>query len=723
MKLIFVSCMDAERVPTQPVWKKIQSEKPDVLLLLGDQLYMDWGDLAESNLKKTIARHPAAGLEAFAREMHRRYELQWAVIDFQHCVQSIVERGGQVLITWDDHDFAWNNSFRQGSTDEIHAVPRQVMDVSKRLFTQFKQHITSPDASQAYPNLPNDWNLALPNAEPGNEIQTIKLNSNGIDVPLQLLDTRWYRTSKANPHATILGQAQAAALFAAAAKPKGLLILAAGTPLVHEYLFANDAWASQRTGEPSYPEYEQLLKTAKRPVLYLSGDIHRNAWGGVLKYRQAGLAQDIESTVIQVLSSGAAIGAIGAKTVSPNIGIITITTTLLNSGAAQVQLLTQVNDASWQASPPCPQALHYNANAWEQTYPGESYGNPSYVIDTTPLSSITVRQRTHAFDREPLLIREDLDSFDQYVAGGQAVFTDRLLPHDSPLAYADACWIRGSPSQGVIIERPNSTAYMTDFQRNIDTIIQDAFVRASDAGKQSVVFYIHGLGKSHAQALEQAYSLRALYPNSEPIAFTWPSGGDGRGLFAALNSYATALRNAAELSPFLNYALIKFSKIGLAFPMLRKVILARSAGCAALNQAFSFAQLGSLAPIDAIVLSAPLLKHSAFLFKRGFFMNLNAPIWVTFNQHDSTLSKADWANFKIGEILGLKGSEGIDPSKLSSKMGFLDFTLASSVNRLHDYLLTPIQNAHTLHAALLSGTPPQLCLYGTPISPTTWQVH
>jgi len=44
MNIVFTSCMDARRMPVQPVWRAIADENPDVLALLGDQIYMDWAE-------------------------------------------------------------------------------------------------------------------------------------------------------------------------------------------------------------------------------------------------------------------------------------------------------------------------------------------------------------------------------------------------------------------------------------------------------------------------------------------------------------------------------------------------------------------------------------------------------------------------------------------------------------------------------------------------------
>ena len=93
-KIVFTSCMDAERVPDQPVWEQIRGEEPDVLMLLGDQIYMDWGDLGGPEWRKLIARKPVEGLQAFATEMHHRYALQWAVPGFQALICGFAGRAG-----------------------------------------------------------------------------------------------------------------------------------------------------------------------------------------------------------------------------------------------------------------------------------------------------------------------------------------------------------------------------------------------------------------------------------------------------------------------------------------------------------------------------------------------------------------------------------------------------------------------------------------------------
>ena len=43
MKIAFTSCIDAIDDPVQPVWERVRALAPDVLVLLGETMYMDYG--------------------------------------------------------------------------------------------------------------------------------------------------------------------------------------------------------------------------------------------------------------------------------------------------------------------------------------------------------------------------------------------------------------------------------------------------------------------------------------------------------------------------------------------------------------------------------------------------------------------------------------------------------------------------------------------------------
>jgi PhoD-like phosphatase len=358
MNIVFTSCMDAVRFPVQAIWDEIERQQPDVFMLLGDNIYMDWGDLGEANIKAST--QTAQGLLAYAMQMHAAYKAQWAIANFRRCIRDLHARNGQLFLTWDDHDFAWNNSFRQGLRDEMHSVPRRVMDVSRRLFEQFKSVLCDAGASDQYPDLSAQWAQPLAVDAAGNE-QLASVSFVDHAIPVHLLDTRWYRTSRKDPALSILGinTAQSNQLLQAITEPKGLLIVAAGSPLFHAGAIGNDYWAS-KDRKKNYPEYDRLLLQAQRPVLYLSGDIHTNAFDGNLHLKLGDAFSATPSQVIQILASGAAIDT------TPNFVVLRLAPDTPTSGRIETQLM-QFKHGTWQPNTAVP-TLSYLANRWQTDY-------------------------------------------------------------------------------------------------------------------------------------------------------------------------------------------------------------------------------------------------------------------------------------------------------------------------------------------------------------------
>lgn len=153
LTIAFTSCMDAEADPVQQVWQHIADHKPQALLLLGDSVYMDFS-FAILNSKKPRGRPIEMGNDEFAQTLYGHYQKQWGVEHFRKLIASVETIG----LTWDDHDFAWNNSRGQGK-EEPTAVPREIRLISRGLFLQFKQQLQtaaqSKDHSQDYPPMPS----------------------------------------------------------------------------------------------------------------------------------------------------------------------------------------------------------------------------------------------------------------------------------------------------------------------------------------------------------------------------------------------------------------------------------------------------------------------------------------------------------------------------------------------------------------------------------------
>ncbi|HST82625.1 MAG TPA: alkaline phosphatase D family protein [Kineosporiaceae bacterium] len=97
MKIAVASCTKISDVPKQPVWAEIHKEKPDVLLLVGDNVYLRY-----DNHSDPAKLEPGLG---------RRYAEQFAQPQFKALISSLKDRGAPVIAIYDDHDFLGNNRY------------------------------------------------------------------------------------------------------------------------------------------------------------------------------------------------------------------------------------------------------------------------------------------------------------------------------------------------------------------------------------------------------------------------------------------------------------------------------------------------------------------------------------------------------------------------------------------------------------------------------------
>ena len=202
MKVVLTSCMNAERVPVQPIWDRIRAASPDALFLLGDQIYMDWGlPIGAPNWKRHIDQQPNMGLDAFARDMHARYAAQAAVESFRSMAIEFKRRGVPILMTWDDHDFAWNNA--NGDHRSATGVKTTVAEVSRALFRQFVEQMTRTPAAD-YPPIPNEREMSRLTDDLRFPEQSGSIGS----LDYLVLDLRRYRTDPALPDRELLGPGQ-----------------------------------------------------------------------------------------------------------------------------------------------------------------------------------------------------------------------------------------------------------------------------------------------------------------------------------------------------------------------------------------------------------------------------------------------------------------------------------------------------------------------------------
>lgn len=277
MKIAFTSCIDAIDDPVQPVWERVRALAPDVLVLLGDTMYMDYG-IALLGSNRPVGWPRKLDDDVFAATMHERYKLQWSVTSFR----DLLAGGLQLAMVWDDHDFAWNNARGLG-TEKHFAVSREKRLIAQGLFRQFRAACGRMDVS-VYPPMPQLVTLL------GADETGIQDSFDRDKIRFILLDGRSFREDpNTGPDAQMLGAAQREWLRQQLSEWDGLVVIGSGSVMTG----SEESW-------DKYLDYAWLLGEATGPTIVLSGDIHKNT----LPVRHS-------RWVVEVTSSGAARPGLG----------------------------------------------------------------------------------------------------------------------------------------------------------------------------------------------------------------------------------------------------------------------------------------------------------------------------------------------------------------------------------------------------------------------------
>jgi alkaline phosphatase D len=232
-RIAFGSCASQEQ--PQPIWDVVRASRPQLLLLLGDNIYADTKDMDV---------------------MRKKYAKLAAVPGFR-----AIREACPILATWDDHDL--------GANDAGSDYPKR--EESQKIFLDFFGD--APDSPRR--KRPGVYDAHVYGPE-GKRVQVI------------LLDTRYFRTSpltrnpraltsrgpyvsNPDPNATILGEDQWRWLAEQLKVPAEVRILASSIQVVAE----DHGWEKWM----NFPhERERLLKlihdTGAEGLIILSGDRH-----------------------------------------------------------------------------------------------------------------------------------------------------------------------------------------------------------------------------------------------------------------------------------------------------------------------------------------------------------------------------------------------------------------------------------------------------------------
>ena len=319
IKIAFTSCCDAVRDPEQSSWATLAAQDPSHIVLLGDNIYMDYG--LGDHIGNGKALH--LPLAEFSQRMHGYYAQQWSVAHFRQALA-----GRHVHAVWDDHDLGCDNGrCLEPHTDEFtdsSYMPPAYRQCARVLFEQFRSTLkTQP---RQYPANPVPNGVAAQDL--GSIAQTVEV---APGLRLHLTDGRSFRPV-AGSQASLLGEAQREALQAALLPEPGINLVASGTTL-------ND-WKMY------YPDFVWLRAQARQHrILVLSGDIHEPDFrerGRLYEATASAMAQPADITAVVGKKSGV-------------FALLTLNAAQLTlqwwvEGQPQAALTQHISRADWQVA-------------------------------------------------------------------------------------------------------------------------------------------------------------------------------------------------------------------------------------------------------------------------------------------------------------------------------------------------------------------------------------
>ena len=721
--IIATSCMDARSYSEQPVWRHIAGEKPNLLLLLGDQIYMD--SLKGDALYKRDwqqAHLPAEKqvfVDKFARDMHDRYADQWAVSSFRECVVSIRKAGGRVLITWDDHDFAWNNSCGAGNESTKGVVPKVFKDVAYKLFAQFVTQVQSAESDAPYPA---QHLAASPTLGLASMFAKDVLPASAAAVSLALLDGRTEREPHANG-SVMIGPTQLANLQAYVMENSGLLIVASGSPMKRGGAFADVSWWQE--GARNVKELKPFLDKAaatQKPIIYIGGDIHSNK---LLGFSFTGVP------IYDVLASGAAKkrGEGNYVRITVNSPTVTLDSRVLTANGAKVESsVTKILDLkNWMSNvQSVAGSVPEAADSANETHAPD--------VDSTDLNHAAQRAAFARYENtESLAIKSEMSSFALAVfrglGSGNVSSTNELARLGEAFVDELPTGIPTPPDQKTLYsatydETPLGKAFTVGDTPNDRVKALEWAMQADATDTPPLVIYVHGFNNSfydsiaRARKLEQLYNLRSVGANSVPgiFTFSWPAGKN-RWVFDAPSEFKQAMTRLPDAAIAFTQLLadITTARVALTEANTQQrelVLLARSTGAWLLENAVLKNNAAGVlkALFKCVVLSQPLTNTKTH---KKWINMIDLPTYVTINVKDRILLSAD----DLGAVVEPLGCNIPEMAECANKTVYFDTTGGTMVGSDHDVILRDQSEArytdpslYGFHQFALHGQDPTIAL-------------
>lgn len=234
------SCANIDEVSNQPAWDEIRAQGPDLLLLLGDQIYYN-----------RLTHDPGASPAEFEARLKAKYDRQWVEPHFKQLLAS----GIPWTAIWDDHDYAWNNAGIEVDAD------RKAR--STRLFLQYQGGTIEPARARVHHSFLRGG------------------------VRFVMLDARSWR-EPAGSASTPLGLPQEQFLWDELKLPATLRVVCCGSPLTIGRFTLSDYPAFAK-------RFADFLEKHDLRILFLAGDVHDNTWdvaGRIIELISSGIARE-----------------------------------------------------------------------------------------------------------------------------------------------------------------------------------------------------------------------------------------------------------------------------------------------------------------------------------------------------------------------------------------------------------------------------------------------
>ena len=265
-KIAFTSCARYQPHVPQVAWDAIAQADPDYLLLLGDQIYMDFGLWPFSREPQGAPKRYTVA--KFASVMREKYERQWAEPHFRRLLAQMRAKNG-LFGVWDDHDFAWNNAYGNDATQPRDAYLQEKKEIARALFHEFMNCATRP------PEIYGCVDTA--------------------HARLIFLDNRFYATPLSAPSPVLMGQQQMEFLASKLQHDRTYTLICGGLTLMQ----SAENW-SKYTQE--FDQFKRVIASVPRPI-YLGGDIHKNMFTAP--------SADGRPPCYEIVSSGVCVNILG----------------------------------------------------------------------------------------------------------------------------------------------------------------------------------------------------------------------------------------------------------------------------------------------------------------------------------------------------------------------------------------------------------------------------